>query len=68
MHHKSEIIVDNNAKPISAISKHYNKTKPSVDTLDHMIHKYMIKRKVIRWPFVFFMNQIDVVNIVAYII
>lgn len=33
-----------------------------------MVHEYMIKRKTNRWPFSFFMNLIDVVNIAAYII
>ena len=66
MHHNAEIIVENDEKHISAINKHYNETQSGVDTLDQMVHKYMIKRKTIRYPFL--LCLIDVANIAVYII
>ena len=45
MHYNAEIIFE---KQISAINKHYNKTRSGVDTFDQMVLEYMIKRKTTR--------------------
>lgn len=67
-HHDNIILTENVKKPISTVNKLYNETKSGVDTLDQMVHEYMIKRKTNRWPFSFFMNLLDVSNVAAYIL
>lgn len=67
MHHNAKIITEDE-KSMSEVNKHYNNTKSGVDTMDQMVHEYMIKRKTNRWPFAFFMNLLDVTNIAAYVL
>lgn len=57
-HHSKSIQQNEEKKP--EIITFYNKTKGGVDTLDFLIEKFTCRRKTNRWPFVVFMNMLDI--------
>ena len=66
-HHYTKIEdATNDYKP--DIILHYNKTKGGVDTMDKMVNEYSVKRTTRRWPYVLFLNMVDIGCINAYIL
>ena len=47
---------------------HYNKTKSSVDNMDHLATIFSCSRKSNRWPMVLFYNMLDVAGVAAFVI
>ena len=64
MHHDSEVDKDT-GKP--DIIMFYNSTKGAVDTVDQLCHSYSVQRKSKRWPLAYFMNNINLAGINAFI-
>ena len=64
MHHDGSIDEETGKAEINVF---YNKTQGGVDSLDQMVHAYMSKRQVVRWPLTFFCNLLDVAAVAAYI-
>lgn len=64
LHHKGEI--DDNG--MAAINTYYNRTKSDVNVLDQLCHTYSVQRQTNRWPFVYFMNLINVTGIAAFVL
>ena len=66
MHHDKKAIEEKENKP--EIITHYNATKSGVDNFDHLCRLYTCKRKIPRWPMVFWFNMLDCAAVAGYII
>ena len=66
MHNSISVTGDDENKP--EINIFYNEMKGGVDCLDMLVHNYMSKRQIRRWPMSFFHNLVDFVRVPAFIV
>ena len=64
MHHDSEVDKDTGKPDIIMFC---NTTRGAVDTVDQLCHPYSVQRKSKRWPLAYFMNNINLAGISAFI-
>ncbi|GFN85445.1 PiggyBac transposable element-derived 3-like protein [Plakobranchus ocellatus] len=65
--HDNNDVDESSPKPKPEAVKYCNKTKDTVDTLDHMRYSISTIRKTRRWPMLIFYNLLDTVAIAAFV-